>query len=153
MVLPTGKKVRILLTADDVIHAWWVPELGQKKDAIPGFVNEIWTLIEKARHLSRSVRGTVREGPRVHAHRRDRDAEQADYRQLGTRSSGWLLSRKRQAARLARVFTNEELMAMGEETYTKRLRLLSPARTVGGRTATVFPSLAGSAIVHPGRSR
>ena len=47
VVLPTNKKVRILLTADDVIHAWWVPELGQKKDAIPGFVNEIWTRIEQ----------------------------------------------------------------------------------------------------------
>ena len=47
VVLPTDRKVRILLTADDVIHAWWVPELGQKKDAIPGFVNEIWTRIEQ----------------------------------------------------------------------------------------------------------
>ncbi|MEM7251688.1 MAG: cytochrome c oxidase subunit II [Pseudomonadota bacterium] len=45
--LPTNTKVRILLTADDVIHAWWVPELGQKKDAIPGFINEIWTRIEE----------------------------------------------------------------------------------------------------------
>jgi cytochrome c oxidase subunit II len=42
MVVPIGKKVRILLTADDVIHAWWVPELYIKKDAIPGFVNEMW---------------------------------------------------------------------------------------------------------------
>jgi len=47
VVLPVGKKVRILLTADDVIHAWWVPALGMKKDAIPGFVNEIWVLIEE----------------------------------------------------------------------------------------------------------
>jgi cytochrome c oxidase subunit 2 len=47
VVLPVGKKVRILLTADDVIHAWWVPALGMKKDAIPGFVNEIWALIEE----------------------------------------------------------------------------------------------------------
>lgn len=47
VVLPVGKKVRFLLTSDDVIHAWWVPELGQKKDAIPGFVNEIWTRIDK----------------------------------------------------------------------------------------------------------
>jgi len=47
VVLPVGKKVRLLLTADDVIHAWWVPALGQKKDAIPGFVNEIWTIIEE----------------------------------------------------------------------------------------------------------
>jgi cytochrome c oxidase subunit 2 len=42
MIVPVGKKVRILLTANDVIHAWWVPELYIKKDAIPGFVNEMW---------------------------------------------------------------------------------------------------------------
>lgn len=42
LVVPVGAKVRLLLTAADVIHAWWVPELGMKKDAIPGFVNEMW---------------------------------------------------------------------------------------------------------------
>ncbi len=42
VVLPVGKKVRLLLTAKDVIHAWWVPQLGGKKDAIPGFINEMW---------------------------------------------------------------------------------------------------------------
>jgi cytochrome c oxidase subunit II len=42
LVVPTGKKVRVLLTAGDVIHAWWVPQFGMKKDAIPGFVNELW---------------------------------------------------------------------------------------------------------------
>ena len=47
LVVPVGKKVRILTTAADVIHSWWVPELGWKKDAIPGFINETWTLIEK----------------------------------------------------------------------------------------------------------
>ena len=47
LVVPTGIKIRMLLTANDVIHAWWVPELGVKKDAIPGYVNEMWTLIEK----------------------------------------------------------------------------------------------------------
>ena len=47
LVVPVGKKVRILTTAADVIHSWWVPELGWKKDAIPGFINESWTLIEK----------------------------------------------------------------------------------------------------------
>ncbi len=43
LVIPTGKKVRFLLTADDVIHAWWVPDFALKRDAIPGFINEIWT--------------------------------------------------------------------------------------------------------------
>jgi cytochrome c oxidase subunit II len=42
LVVPVGAKVRVLLTASDVIHAWWVPAFGMKKDAIPGFVNEIW---------------------------------------------------------------------------------------------------------------
>jgi cytochrome c oxidase subunit II len=42
LVLPVGKKVRLLLTSQDVIHAWWVPALAVKKDAIPGFVNELW---------------------------------------------------------------------------------------------------------------
>jgi cytochrome c oxidase subunit 2 len=42
LVVPVGAKVRVLLTASDVIHAWWVPAFGMKKDAIPGFVNELW---------------------------------------------------------------------------------------------------------------
>lgn len=42
LVVPVNTKVRILLTAGDVIHAWWVPALGIKKDAIPGFVTELW---------------------------------------------------------------------------------------------------------------
>ena len=47
IVLPTGKKVRILLTASDVIHAWWIPDFAIKKDAIPGFINEMWTNIDE----------------------------------------------------------------------------------------------------------
>ena len=42
LVVPVGAKVRVLLTSNDVIHAWWVPAFGMKKDAIPGFVNELW---------------------------------------------------------------------------------------------------------------
>lgn len=45
LVIPTGKKVRFLVTSDDVIHAWWVPDFALKRDAIPGFVNEIWTKV------------------------------------------------------------------------------------------------------------
>lgn len=47
LVLPIGQKVRFLFTSDDVIHAWWVPDLAVKKDAIPGFINEAWTRIDK----------------------------------------------------------------------------------------------------------
>lgn len=47
MVVPVGKKVRLLLTATDVIHSWWIPEFGVKKDAIPGFINETWFQVDK----------------------------------------------------------------------------------------------------------
>ena len=47
LVLPTDTKIRFVITADDVIHAWWVPALGWKQDAIPGIVNEAWANIEQ----------------------------------------------------------------------------------------------------------
>jgi len=47
LVLPTNRKVRFLITSNDVLHAWWVPDLAVKKDAIPGFINESWTEIEE----------------------------------------------------------------------------------------------------------
>ena len=46
LVLPVNTKVRFVITADDVIHAWWVPSLGWKQDAIPGIINEAWTDID-----------------------------------------------------------------------------------------------------------
>jgi cytochrome c oxidase subunit 2 len=46
LVVPAGTKIRFLLTAQDVIHAWWVPAFGMKKDAIPGYVNEIWVQVD-----------------------------------------------------------------------------------------------------------
>lgn len=46
LVLPVDTKVRFVITSDDVIHAWWVPALGWKQDAIPGIINEAWTSIE-----------------------------------------------------------------------------------------------------------
>ena len=48
VVVPVNKKIRFLTTAADVIHAWWVPALGWKRDAVPGFINESWALIEQA---------------------------------------------------------------------------------------------------------
>lgn len=47
LVLPINKKIRFLVTSNDVIHSWWVPDLGIKRDAIPGFMHEAWTKIEK----------------------------------------------------------------------------------------------------------
>lgn len=47
LVLPTDTKVRFVITADDVIHSWWVPALGWKQDAVPGIINEAWTRIDQ----------------------------------------------------------------------------------------------------------
>ena len=47
LVLPIGKKIRFLLTSNDVIHAWWIPDFAIKKDAIPGFINQMWTIIDQ----------------------------------------------------------------------------------------------------------
>jgi cytochrome c oxidase subunit 2 len=47
IVLPINTKIRILTTAQDVIHSWWLPDLGWKRDAIPGFINDNWAVIEK----------------------------------------------------------------------------------------------------------
>lgn len=47
LVIPTGQKVRFLITSDDVIHSWWVPDFAVKKDANPGFINEAWTNVKE----------------------------------------------------------------------------------------------------------
>lgn len=49
LVVPDGTKVRLLVTANDVIHAWWVPDFGMKKDAIPGFINEMWFRVDEGK--------------------------------------------------------------------------------------------------------
>ncbi|HBK17677.1 MAG TPA: cytochrome c oxidase subunit II, partial [Gammaproteobacteria bacterium] len=43
--IPANRKVRFLVTAEDVIHAWWVPDFGIKRDAVPGMLNELWTVV------------------------------------------------------------------------------------------------------------
>ena len=55
IVLPINTKIRILTTSQDVIHAWWLPDLGWKRDAIPGFINDNWACIEENWNLSRKV--------------------------------------------------------------------------------------------------
>ncbi|MEE9596218.1 MAG: cytochrome c oxidase subunit II, partial [Acidiferrobacterales bacterium] len=47
LVLPVDRKVRFLVTTNDVLHAWWVPQIGIKKDGIPGYINQMWARIEQ----------------------------------------------------------------------------------------------------------
>ena len=49
LIVPSGRKVRALITANDVIHAWWIPAFGTKKDAIPGYINELWFNVDEGK--------------------------------------------------------------------------------------------------------
>jgi cytochrome c oxidase subunit 2 len=115
LVVPVNKKIRILTTAADVIHSWWVPDLGWKRDAIPGFINDSWTVIKKP--------GTYR-GQCAELCGKDHGfmpivveaKTEEDYRQ-------WLAGMKAEATQVAtaeavdREWTQEELMAKGEKVY------------------------------------
>ena len=139
--IPINKKVRFLITAEDVIHAWWVPDFGIKRDAVPGMLNELWTIVEtpgvyrgQCTELCGKDHGYM---PIV-----VQAMEQADY-------DSWYESRlaaeqERQALE-SQVFTNEELMAMGEETYTKFCASCHQANGQG--VPPVFPSLVGSPYI------
>ncbi|MEM6818263.1 MAG: cytochrome c oxidase subunit II [Pseudomonadota bacterium] len=47
VIVPVDKKVRVLITSNDVLHAWWMPDFGIKKDAIPGYINQVWFRAEE----------------------------------------------------------------------------------------------------------
>lgn len=140
VVVPVNKKVRLLVTANDVIHAWWVPDLGVKKDAIPGFVNEMWFRIDKA--------GTYR-GQCAELCGKDHGfmpivvvaKEQADYER-------WLAEQKQSASAAAtdstREFPREELMARGEKVYAANCAACHQANGEG--IPGTFKPLKGSPI-------
>ncbi|MCP5425198.1 MAG: cytochrome c oxidase subunit II [Gammaproteobacteria bacterium] len=115
LVVPINKKIRILTTAADVIHSWWVPDLGWKKDAIPGFVNDSWTLIKEpgiyrgqCAELCGKDHGFM---PIVVEAKTQEDYDK------------WLASKKAKATQVAaadavdREWTKDELMAKGKEVY------------------------------------
>ena len=85
LVVPVDAKVRLLITADDVIHAWWVPAFAVKQDAIPGFVRDTWFRADQGRHLSRPVCRALRQGAWLHADRRRGEVE-GGLRQVGRRA-------------------------------------------------------------------
>lgn len=140
VVVPVDKKVRLLITANDVIHAWWVPDLGMKKDAVPGFVNEMWFRIDEP--------GTYR-GQCAELCGKDHGfmpivvvaKEQAEYDQ-------WVAEQKQgqatAAAESEREWTRDELMARGEEVYKSNCVACHMAGGEG--VPGTFPALKGGAI-------
>lgn len=141
LVVPIGKKIRFLTTATDVIHSWWVPALGFKKDAIPGFINEAWARIDEPG----TYRGQCAELCGVgHAYMPAVLVAMAepDYK-------AWLADTKAKQAALAaaadRVWTKDELYAKGEEIYG---RACAACHQAGGQGIPgAFPALNGSAVV------
>lgn len=140
LVLPVGKKIKFLITADDVLHSWWVPDFGWKRDAIPGFINESWTLIEQP--------GTYR-GQCAELCGKDHgfmpvvvvalpENEYQDW--LSEQRSGAVV----ESATTVRNWTLEELMEKGEQVYASQCSTCHQADGQGLPPA--FPALAGSAI-------
>ncbi len=143
LVLPVGKKIRFLLTASDVIHAWWLPALAIKKDAIPGFINEMWTKIDEDKV------GVYR-GQCAELCGRDHgfmpivvDARsEADYNQ-------WIAQQHVAMEEVAnsadREWAMAELMEKGEQVYGTTCAACHQANGTG--VAGVFPALAGNQMV------
>ena len=140
LVVPINTKLRILTTAEDVIHAWWVPELGWKRDAIPGFINDNWAIIEK----TGTYRGNCTEiCGKGHGYMPIvvKAVSMEDY-------EAWIDDKK--ALKLAalesknKTLTMDESMAEGEKVYKKQCLMCHQANGQGVPGA--FPALAGSEI-------
>ena len=140
VVIPVDKKVRLLITANDVIHAWWVPDFGMKKDAIPGFVNDMW--------IKADTEGTYR-GQCAELCGKDHGfmpivvevKNEVDYQQ-------WLVAQKAameaDAAGADREWSMAELMERGEKVYNTNCLACHQANGEGVPGA--FPGLKGSAL-------
>ncbi|MEW6133872.1 MAG: cytochrome c oxidase subunit II [Pseudomonadota bacterium] len=140
LVVPVNKKVRVLLTAGDVIHSWWVPELAVKQDAIPGFIRDTWFKSE----TTGTFRGQCTElCGKDHAFMPIvvKVVTQEEY-------DTWLASRHKGAAAAAadnaKTFAREELMAKGEAVYNANCAACHQAGGEGVPGA--FPAISGSAI-------
>jgi cytochrome c oxidase subunit 2 len=141
LVVPTGRKVRLVLTSSDVIHAWWVPEFGVKQDAIPGFVRDSWFVAERPG----TYRGQCAELCGVGHGYMPIVVEALPPGRFAT----WLEGEKTRlaAARDApvREHTLAELVSRGEQVYKAHCVVCHGASGAGVPGA--FPALDGSPIV------
>jgi cytochrome c oxidase subunit 2 len=149
VVVPTHEKIRFIITSNNVIHAWWVPALGIKQDAIPGYANEAWAIIEKpgeyrgqcaelcgANHGFMPI--VVRAVPRI-----EYDAWVASQKAPTTPATGSAATAAAPAVKYAPV-SHEELMKTGQTEYEKYC--IACHKADGSGTPPVFPALKGSAI-------
>ena len=140
VVVPTGKKVRILLTANDVLHAWWVPALGVKQDAIPGYIRDVWFNIEKP--------GTYR-GQCAELCGKDHGFMPIVVEALEPEKyAQWVAEQKTRLAAVAvdvnKEFSADELTAKGEAVYNANCVACHQANGQG--VPGTFPAIAGSKV-------
>ena len=138
LVIPVNTKVRFLITGNDVIHSWWVPELAVKRDAIPGFINETWTLAREE--------GVFR-GQCAELCGKDHGFMPIVVNVVSKEAYGeWLGAKQVEAAAIkelmAQTFTLEQLVERGEAVYARACLACHGANGEGG----VGKPIAGSAI-------
>ena len=141
LTVPVNKKVRILTTANDVIHSFWVPEFGVKQDAIPGFVRDTWFRAEKE--------GIYR-GQCVELCGKDHGFMPIVVNVLSAEKYiAWVAEHQKAAVatadEAARQWTKEELLARGEKVYASVCAACH--QPTGQGLANAFPALVGSKVV------
>ena len=145
LVLPTNKKIRFLVTSDDVIHSWWVPDFAVKQDAIPGFINEAWAIIPtpgtyrgQCAELCGKGHGFMPIEVEV------RPEGEFDQWIEDQRIAAELASGAAVAAR-AKTWTMEELLPIGQETFIKHCATCHERDGMG--QGSKYPALNDSPIV------
>ena len=142
VVVPIGKKVRVVLTAADVVHAWWIPAFGAKQDAIPGFLRDIWFKADKLGiYRGQCVELCGKEHGFMPIVVKVVSAE--DY-------TKWVGEKKKAMAASAddpnKTWTVAELVARGEKVYAANC-VACHAAAGQGTPAMKAPALAGSKFV------
>jgi len=145
--VPAGQKVRLLITSDDVIHAWWVPDFGIKKDAVPGFINELWFNVPEDkpgvyRGLCAELCGKDHAYMPIVVEVKPKEEFKT---WLASAAEAQRKAEEEAANSVDKEFTKDELMALGADVYTKRC---SACHQVSGQgLPPTFPALVGSKVV------
>ncbi|KGY10186.1 cytochrome c oxidase subunit II [Vibrio sinaloensis] len=144
LVLPINRKVRFLMTSDDVIHSWWVPDFAVKKDTIPGFINEAWTRIDEPgiyRGQCAELCGRAHGFMPIVVHA----MEETQYDQwLADKKAEIEQAKQEAAASLTATLSKQELIEIGMQAYLDRCAVCHQANGAGIPGA--FPAITGSAV-------
>jgi cytochrome c oxidase subunit 2 len=148
LVIPVNKKVRFLITSDDVIHAWWIPAFAVKQDAVPGFINEAWTNVPEpgvyrgqCAELCGKDHGFMPIVVEVKS--------EADYAAwVDQQASLKADAAAAETASLSATASMEELMELGLTTYTAHCAACHQPNGLG--LPPVFPALKGSPLATTG---